>query len=155
MTVTGTTALYRTRPKYMILTSAHHWVPGRTWPGIRTPNRAWARVPGAARRPWVHGPSASQLPNGDTSCASARSGEASRLVTSTATSPVAPGASRSAGVSTARSSSAAMAAVLASTAVSAWSSGWYRSGSPGPPAWTNAVSSMTWPRSSEICAATT
>ena len=155
MTVTGTASVYRTRPKYITLTSAHHWVPGRAAAGIPARNRIVARPPGVIRNPCVQGASDSQLPNDETSCASPRISDASPLASSTASSAVPPGGSRSSGVSTVRPSSAAVATAPASIIGSSSSSGRYRSGAPGPPACTTAVSSITWPRSSEIWAAMT
>ena len=107
----------------MTLTRAHHWVPGRAAVGTRIRKLRVVRPPGRIRKPCVHGPSASQLPNGDTSCASPRISDARPLDSSTVRSAVPPGASRGAGVSVASPSSAFVAAVFASTSGSTSPSG--------------------------------
>ena len=65
--LTGMAWLYRTRPKYITLTSAHHRAPGRAVAGTATPKRSTAGSPGVALKPCAGGESISQLPNGDTS----------------------------------------------------------------------------------------
>ena len=99
------------RPKYMTLTSAHQCCAGPRGGG----HGHAERQRDALRRPGGEAPASTavppaQLPNGETSCASPRTGDAVALPSLTASSPLSPGRSRSSGVSSATSSSAAVAA---------------------------------------------
>src|SRR6202451_4728316 len=76
----GMAWLYRTRPQYITLTSAHDRVPDRAVAGTVTSKRTTAGSRAVTLKPCVGGENRAQVPNGDTSCASPYASEASVVV---------------------------------------------------------------------------
>src|SRR5260370_32584034 len=154
MMVTSAALVYRIRPKYITFTMAHQRVPERAVGGAASSKRTVPVAPAGTAKPVVHGRACGQLTNGEMSWASPWMADAVWLRISASIEPDSPGASAIASAAKLTSVSPASAALIVSYIFATSASGRLISSAGGWPVLSSALSSMSWPAGSMICAVT-